>query len=83
MVAYPYDGRRVKVDLVRKVGREQRDVRLSDPDVGAVEITVVEECLSVQVILASLGPSVVPDARPVQGQGKHGDPDVACVVNRG
>ena len=83
MVANPYDGRRVLVDLVRKVGREQRGVRLSDPDVGAVEITVVEECLSVQVILTSPGPSVVPDVRLVEPQTEHGDPDVACVVNRG
>ena len=83
MVAYPYDGRCVLVDLVRKVGREQRGVRLSDPDVGAVEITVVEERLSVQVILTSLGPSVAPDVRLVEPQSKHGNPDVACIVNRG
>ncbi len=83
MVAYPYDGRRVLVDLVRKMGREQRGVRLSDPDVGTVEITIVEECLSVQVILTSLSPSVVPDVRLVEPQSKHGDPDVAGVVNRG
>ncbi len=83
MVADPYGGRRVLVNLVRKVGREQCRVGLSDYKVSAMEIAVVEENLSVQVILARFGPCVVPDARPVQGQGKHGDPDVAGVVNRG
>ena len=78
-----YGSRCVLVDSVREVGVEECCVVLPDRDVGAVEIPIVDEYRSVQIVLSGAGPAVVPDMRLVQPQGEHGDPDVTVVVDCG